>query len=158
MFPFQKLLSCLHFAVQLKYWIIYAFSSARLILGIFVAASFMKLQYAVRKHGGTSLALIATMMSISQFHFLFYATRTLPNIFALVLSEWNNIEFVIIVEMDLTVGNVLPDLSSEQLLECSSLPPKKKIHTLYAKQFSAFFVSWTNLTVSLLRWNEKNDS
>ena len=100
-------MSCFHFAVQLKYWKICVFVSARLILGIFVAASFMKLQYAVRKHCGTSLALIATMMSTSQFHFLFYATRTLPNIFALVLGEWSNrLNLFLSVGMGLTVRNV----------------------------------------------------
>ena len=139
MFPFQKLLSCLHFAVQLKYWIIYAFSSARLILGIFVAASFMKLQYAVRKHCGTSLALTATMMSISQFHFLFYATRTLSNIFALVLGEWNNIEFVLIGRDGLDCSKFFTWLELETAARMFIFTSVKKFHTLYTKQFSAFF-------------------
>ncbi|KAI9206368.1 alpha-1,6-mannosyltransferase subunit [Polychytrium aggregatum] len=54
-------------------------------LGLLVAISLSKLRRTISTHFGHSAALIFALLSTVQFHLVFWASRTLPNILALVL-------------------------------------------------------------------------
>jgi len=65
----------------------------RLTLGVFICFSLMRFQNALSKQINPNVGKLTMLLLVSQFHFMFYATRTLPNIFALVLvlnavSSW----------------------------------------------------------------------
>lgn len=64
-------------------------SVVRAVLAAFVAWSYAQLTRAVerRMHQGRRIANWMTLIVITQFHYLFYASRTLPNTFALVLVQ-----------------------------------------------------------------------
>lgn len=59
---------------------------SRFVLGILVLHSLWKFNNAAEKTFGKQTANYAALISITQFHFLFYATRPLPNIFALCFT------------------------------------------------------------------------
>lgn len=59
---------------------------SRFVLGVFVLHSLWKFNSAVGKIFGKQTANYAALISITQFHLLFYATRPLPNIFALCFT------------------------------------------------------------------------
>lgn len=55
----------------------------RLVLAACVAVSWSALQRTVQRQIGSTFAIWYTLITISQFHFMFYMSRTLPNIIAL---------------------------------------------------------------------------
>nr|XP_006823073.1 PREDICTED: dol-P-Man:Man(7)GlcNAc(2)-PP-Dol alpha-1,6-mannosyltransferase-like [Saccoglossus kowalevskii] len=55
------------------------------VLGLSVLYAFIKFKQAVRIKFGKDVARYMTLLTITQFHFLFYVTRPLPNVFALAL-------------------------------------------------------------------------
>jgi len=59
----------------------------RAVLGLFNAASLLVFRSRVEKAFGKPTARWYTVLQASQFHVLFYASRTLPNMFAFVLSK-----------------------------------------------------------------------
>jgi alpha-1,6-mannosyltransferase len=61
---------------------------ARLILGGSVIISFCNFARSVEKHFGRESALFLRLIVASQFHFMFYCSRPLPNTFALILVLW----------------------------------------------------------------------
>uniref|UniRef100_A0A0N5AU12 Mannosyltransferase n=1 Tax=Syphacia muris TaxID=451379 RepID=A0A0N5AU12_9BILA len=75
---------CRWFGVT-KLWILLG---ARLVLGMFVLLGFCNFCRCVQKHFGRNTATFLRIITASQFHFLFYASRPLPNIFALVGVLW----------------------------------------------------------------------
>ncbi|XP_055333380.1 probable Dol-P-Man:Man(7)GlcNAc(2)-PP-Dol alpha-1,6-mannosyltransferase isoform X2 [Paramacrobiotus metropolitanus] len=77
--PKFLLVDCLHFNK------VAALAFARCSLGFLVICSFKVLLRIIRKHFGQDVALWTALITASQFHFLFYATRPLANIFALPL-------------------------------------------------------------------------
>ena len=67
--------------------------AARLVLGGLVLASFLVFKRAVRRRFGRGVAVWLCLVTLSQFHLLFYSSRPLPNTLALVpvllaLSFW----------------------------------------------------------------------
>ena len=57
------------------------------ILGLLVCFSFVAFRRAVQQKLGTAISTFLILITVSQFHFLFYASRPLPNTFALILGE-----------------------------------------------------------------------
>lgn len=64
------------------------FVSVRGCLGIVVLLSFQHFLRAVKLKLGNSVATWTCLLTMTQFHFLFYATRPLPNTFALALGKF----------------------------------------------------------------------
>jgi alpha-1,6-mannosyltransferase len=64
------------------------FIFARVILGASVIISFCNFARAVEKHFGRESALFLRLIIATQFHFMFYSSRPLPNTFALILVLW----------------------------------------------------------------------
>jgi len=56
------------------------------ILGLLVCLSFVAFRRAVQQKLGTAISTFLILITVSQFHFLFYASRPLPNTFALILA------------------------------------------------------------------------
>lgn len=59
----------------------------RLVLGLITSFSLLQIQRAVAKKLGAQTGLYFGLLLVSQFHLLFYASRFLPNTFALILSN-----------------------------------------------------------------------
>ena len=57
---------------------------ARGVLGVLVVWAFSVYRSAVRERFGLTVSLFLSLMTLSQFHFLFYSSRPLPNTMALV--------------------------------------------------------------------------
>lgn len=60
----------------------------RFMLGLLVSCGFFNFTDSIKKIYGQNVAKITILMTISQFHFMFYSTRTLPNVFALVVCKF----------------------------------------------------------------------
>ncbi|KAJ1372680.1 hypothetical protein KIN20_034889 [Parelaphostrongylus tenuis] len=65
-----------------KYWMLFV---VRFVLGMTTVISFLNFSRAVSKNFGAETAMFLRIIVASQFHLLFYASRTLPNTFALIL-------------------------------------------------------------------------
>ena len=63
------------------------FLLGRGILGVLVSYSLMRFQLAVEKKINPSIAKLGMILTVIQFHFMFYSSRTLPNVFALSLGR-----------------------------------------------------------------------
>lgn len=61
--------------------------TARCVLVLLVLAAYLHFLAAVRRLFGVSVAVWSCLIMCTQFHFLFYASRPLPNSFAAVLSK-----------------------------------------------------------------------
>jgi hypothetical protein len=63
--------------------------SVRGLLGLFNAASLVTYAVGVRKAFGTTAGLWYLALQASQFHIIYYASRTLPNTFAFGISAYH---------------------------------------------------------------------
>jgi alpha-1,6-mannosyltransferase len=61
----------------------------RIVLGTAVVVAFSAFRRSVARFFGPQTNAIICLLTLSQFHFLFYASRTLPNTFALILVLWS---------------------------------------------------------------------
>ena len=59
----------------------------RAVLGVLVCVSFAAFRRAAQTKLGPVVGVFLSLITVCQFHFLFYASRPLPNTFALVLGE-----------------------------------------------------------------------
>ena len=59
----------------------------RAVLGLLNAASLIAFGRSVQKAFGTSAGVWYALFQASQFHAIYYASRTLPNMFAFVFSK-----------------------------------------------------------------------
>jgi len=62
--------------------------AARIALATFVVASTARFRRAIAVHFGEGAALAFAFITATQFHPTFYASRTFPNTFALVLTTF----------------------------------------------------------------------
>ncbi len=69
-----------------KSWLCF-FLKARFTLGLLVALAFFHFTDTVRKLYGPKVAKYTILITITQFHFCFYMSRTLPNTFALIVCK-----------------------------------------------------------------------
>ena len=60
----------------------------RIILGLLVISGLIHLYKSLKGYCDLSTRRWWLMIILTQFHFLFYSTRTLPNIFALVIGSF----------------------------------------------------------------------
>jgi hypothetical protein len=63
------------------------FAIVRAILGLLNAAALIAFGRSVQKAFGTSAGIWYALFQASQFHIMYYASRTLPNMFALIFSK-----------------------------------------------------------------------
>lgn len=61
----------------------------RLVLAACVAISWSALQRTLQRRMGSTFSVWYTLITISQFHFMFYMSRTLPNIIALPFGDYS---------------------------------------------------------------------
>ena len=61
--------------------------SVRIALGILVMWAMRRYKSAVRSVFGPATAQLLFIVTISQFHFVFYMSRSLPNTFALIIGN-----------------------------------------------------------------------
>ncbi|CAG0913377.1 unnamed protein product [Notodromas monacha] len=64
----------------------YSLLLVRSVLGAFILGSLKLFRMSVNKRFGREVATWTTILCLSQFHLLFYASRTLPNVFGLCLA------------------------------------------------------------------------
>lgn len=62
--------------------------AVRFVLATCVVLSWCKLQRVIQRLIGSLFSVWFTLITITQFHFMFYLSRTLPNVFALPLGEY----------------------------------------------------------------------
>lgn len=75
------------YAINIKYINLYLCVSVRLTLGVIVSLALYRLSRSVRKFCGVGVQQWFLLITASQFHLMFYATRPLPNVFALILGK-----------------------------------------------------------------------
>lgn len=61
--------------------------TVRMVLSVLVLLAFRRFRISVEKSFGRSVALWLVAITATQFHFVYYLSRTLPNIFALIPSK-----------------------------------------------------------------------
>lgn len=86
----------LNFLKLEKFWTLFA---ARFVLGMAVLISFCSYVRLIEERFGRRVGTFMRLITLTQFHFLFYASRPLPNTFALVLvllvyQNWINSDYV----------------------------------------------------------------
>lgn len=73
------------------YSIHYAQIVVRAILGLVNAAALIRYKNGLAESFGVDVARWFVLLQASQFHVIYYASRTLPNMFAFALSEYCHI-------------------------------------------------------------------
>ena len=73
--------------ITLGLYILVFFVSVRIALGLYVLAAFSVFGNAIKFRFGPDVKRWLFLMTLTQFHFMFYMSRPLPNTFALVLGE-----------------------------------------------------------------------
>lgn len=87
----------------------------RLVLAACVAISWSALQRTLQLRIGSTFSRWYTLITISQFHFMFYMSRTLPNIIALPFGDY----FLITISVNLTMTYLSPSHRFPWVKTCS---------------------------------------
>lgn len=107
-----------------------------MVLGLLVVAAWHRFYGQVKRSFGVGVAVWFTAITVTQFHFMYYLTRTLPNTFALVFAllacsywlEQNHWMFVVTSGIGIAVFRIDLVLMLAPML----------LHDLYSKR-----IHWT---------------
>lgn len=77
----------------------------RALLATFVVASFMSIRISISRVFSTRSASFFVMFTLAQFHLAYYSSRTLPNIFALILTNFALADFLLLLSNNINIYN-----------------------------------------------------
>lgn len=83
---YATILYYLHYIEDQCLYKLFFFLTVRLILAAVVATAWTKLKRVITKIYGSDVSFWFSLITLTQFHFIFYMSRTLPNIMALPLG------------------------------------------------------------------------
>ncbi|KAI3640181.1 hypothetical protein MIR68_001059 [Amoeboaphelidium protococcarum] len=127
----------------------------RLSLGLLTAFSLSIFRCSVQKHFGWLCSVMFTLLTMSQFHLMYYASRTLPNVFAfniVVVSFSYWMELHSVVQNSVKTRNQIID----QLIWAAAIAGiilRSELIILYLPLFAMEVFVWRTVGISRLIWS-----
>ncbi|KAI3647988.1 hypothetical protein MP228_008209 [Amoeboaphelidium protococcarum] len=127
----------------------------RISLGLLTAFALGVFRRSVQKHYGWLCSVMFTLLSVSQFHLMYYASRTLPNIFAFNIvmvsfSVWMDLHSL--VQKSVKARNQIID----QLIWAAAIAGiifRSELIILYLPLFAMEMFVWRTVGISRLLWS-----